>query len=177
MLSRVLAAVLAETIDLKCVAGGIEVILAANFLFQLAHLGGEELDGNSAAGANHVVMATAVELMFVTGYAVVKSDFAGEPALRQQLERAVDGSKANFRVLFPRQAKELIRGKMIAGFQESTQDGIPLVGMFQAHAFEVFIKNVLGFAHGFARRRRMIVNPSLQHNGNAETKLLRLRLN
>jgi hypothetical protein len=27
------------------------------------------------------------------------------------------------------------------------------------------VKNLLGFAHGFARRRRMIVNPSLQHIG------------
>jgi hypothetical protein len=35
--------------------------------------------------------------------------------------------------------------------------------MLQPDALQMLIENVLGFAHGFARRRRMIVNPSLQH--------------
>ena len=161
------AAVLAEAVDLKGVASGIEVILAANLLFQLAHLGREELDRNSAVGADHVVVAAAIELVFIAGNAIVKGDLTGQPAFRQQLECAVDRSKTNLGVLFARQTEELIGRKVIAGFQEGAQDGIALVRMFQTYPFKVFIENILGLAHGFARGRRMIVNPSLQHEASA----------
>lgn len=38
------AAVLAEAVNLEGVAGGVEVILAANLFLQFAHFRGKELD-------------------------------------------------------------------------------------------------------------------------------------
>jgi hypothetical protein len=35
--------------------------------------------------------------------------------------------------------------------------------VLEPDAFQMLIKDLLRFTHGFARWRRMIVNPSLQH--------------
>ncbi len=67
---------------------------------------------------------------------------------------------------------------MIAGLQEGAQDGIALLGVLQAYALQVLEENVLRFTHGFACRRSMIVNPSLQHvGGQVWDPVLRLQLN
>ncbi len=146
-------------------AGGIEVVFAPDFFFQLADLRREELDGDSAIRADHVMVAAAVELVFVAGHAVVKSNLAGQAALSQKLERTINRSKPDLGVLLSDQAEKLVGGKMIAGFQEGAQDGIALLGVLQAYALQVLEEDVLRFTHGFARRRSMIVNPSLQHVG------------
>ncbi len=52
---------------------------------------------------------------------------------------------------------------MVAGVEECAQDGVTLFGVLQADAPQVFVKDVLGLAHGFARGRSMVVNASLQH--------------
>src|SRR3954468_13758025 len=75
-----LAALFADAIDLKRVAGRKVVIFAADLLLQLADFRGEELDGTAAVCANHVVMTATVVLMFVAGNTIVEGDFAGEPA-------------------------------------------------------------------------------------------------
>lgn len=53
---------------------------------------------------------------------------------------------------------------MIAGFEEGAQDCIPLFRVLEPNPLQVAVKDFLGFAHGFAGRRRMIINPSLQHD-------------
>src|SRR5437016_4505685 len=111
------------------------------------------------------MMAAAVELMFIAGYAVVESDFAGQAALCQQFERAIDGGKPNFWIFRSDQTEKFVGGKMIAGFQEGAQNGIALFGVLQPYALQVLEKNVLRFTHGFACRWGMIVNSPLQHVG------------
>jgi len=147
------------------VARGIKVVFAPDLFFQLDYLGRKELHGSAAICADHVVMAAAVELVFIAGHAVRKWNCAGQAALCQQLKRAIDGGKADLGVFFSNQPEKLVRGKMVAGLKKGAQDGIALVCMLETYAFKVAIKNFLGLAHGFARRRRMIVDPSLQHLG------------
>src|SRR5580704_6126204 len=84
--SALLAAIFADAINLKGVAGRRVVVSAPDFLLQLIHFVGKEFHRTAAFGANHVVMAAAVVLMLVAGDAIVEGDFAGESALGQQLE-------------------------------------------------------------------------------------------
>lgn len=107
------------------------------------------------------MMAPAIKLVFVAGHSIVKSNLAGQAAFCQQLQCAVDGGKSDFWVFLPGQAKKLVSRKMVAGLQESAEDGIALVRMLQAHTSQVLVKNLLGFTHGFACGRRMVVNSSL----------------
>lgn len=160
-----LAAVFAHAVNLEIVARGVKVVFAPDLFFQLDYFGREEFHGSAAIRADHVMMAAAVELVFIAGHAVWEWNSAGQAALRQQLECAIDGGKADLCVLFSDQPEKLVCGKMVTGLKKGAQDGIALVCVLQAHAFKMAVKNFLCFAHGFARRRRMIINPSLQHLG------------
>lgn len=109
------------------------------------------------------MVAAAVELVFVASDAIVKSHFTGQATLSQQLERPVDGGKSDLGIFFTSQTEELIGGKMVTGFEECAQNGVALVSVLQTHTFQVLVEDLLGFAHGFAIGRRMIVNSELQH--------------
>ena len=160
---RLLTAIFADAVDLKIVAGGIKPVLASNLLFQLTHFRREEFDGSAALSTNHVVVAAAVELMFVARGAIGKRDSAGQTAFGQQFERPIDRGKADLAVALLHQAEQFVSGKMIAGVEERAQDGVALLGMLESHAPQVLVKDVLGLAHGFARGRSVVVNASLQH--------------
>src|SRR5215467_8398615 len=108
-------------------------------------------------------MTAAVELVLVARSAVRKWHHAGQPALGQQLQSSIHGGKPDLAVSFLDQAEEFVSGEMVARIEERAKDSVALLGMFQAYAFQVTIENILGFAHGFARRRSMIVNAALQH--------------
>src|SRR5579864_839387 len=109
------------------------------------------------------MVIAAVELVFIARHAVRERNGAGQAALRQQLERAVNRSEADLGVFLADEAEKLVGGEMVARFQKGAQDGVALVSMLESYALQVLIKDFLGLAHGFPRRRRMIVNPSLQH--------------
>src|SRR5689334_17304904 len=112
------------------------------------------------------MVAAAVELVFIPRGAIRKWDGTCQTTFRQQLERAVDGGKADLGIFLAHQAKKFVGGEMVAGFQEGAQDGVTLIGVLEADTLEVPVKNLLRFAHGFARRWRVIVNSSLQHGSN-----------
>src|SRR5262249_24258934 len=110
----------------------------------------KELDGSAAVGADHVMVVTPVKLVLIARHTIRKRNGAGQPALRQQLQRAIDGGKADLRILFSHQAKKLVGGEMITGLQEGAQDGVALVGMLQADTLEMAVKNFLRFTHRLA---------------------------
>ena len=99
---------------------------------RLADVLGKEFDRTAAIGADHVVMAAAVVLVLVACDAVVESDFAGQAALRQQLQRAVNRGVADAGIFFLHQAVQFVGGEMVAGFEEGMQDGIALLSLLQA---------------------------------------------
>lgn len=143
-------ALLAEAEDLKGVARGAVMMFAADVFFDLLDFGREELDRASALGANHVVMVTPVELVFVARDTVMKCHFTCKSALGQKLQGAVDGRKADARIFLLHQAKEFVGGKVIASFDKSAEDGIALAGVFQADTAEMFVKDLLGLVHHLA---------------------------
>jgi hypothetical protein len=108
-------------------------------------------------------MTAAVVLVFVARNAVVKKDLAREATSGQELERAINGRGSDARIFLFHQTVELLDREMLAGFEEGTQDGVPLFGLFQADLAEVPQEDALGFAHTFPRDCGLIVNALLKH--------------
>ena len=158
-----LAAILTNAINLEGVAGGGVVVSASDFLLQLVHFMGKEFHRTAAFGADHMVMAAPVVLVLVAGNAIVESDFAGQSALGEQFESAVDGGIADAGVLFLDEAVQFVGGKMVAGFEEGAQDGIALGGLLQADTLEVAVEDVLCFAHHLARDGGLVIDTFLEH--------------
>src|SRR5271155_3378218 len=88
-----LPTVRAQAIDLEGVARSVKVVLLADLLLDAVGVRCEELNADSAVSADHVMVAAAVVLVLVTRDAVMKGDLAGESAVTQQLERAIDGGE------------------------------------------------------------------------------------
>ncbi len=84
-LGMFLAAIFADSINLEGVSRGRVVVFVSDFLLQSVHFGGEELHRTAALRTNHMMMAAAIVLMLVAGDAIMKSNFAGQTALREQL--------------------------------------------------------------------------------------------
>ena len=108
-------------------------------------------------------MAAPVVLVFVPSDAVVESDLAGQAALRQQFQRAVDGGVTDASILLLHQAVEFVGGEVVAGFKESVQNGITLRRLFQANGLQVAVKDLLGFADHLAGDGGLIIDTLLQH--------------
>ena len=160
-----LPAVFADSIDLKSVACREVVVFVADLLLELPYFRREELDGTTAIGADHVVMTAPIVLMLVAGNAVVEGDFAGQAALRQQLQSAVDGGVADAGIFFLHHAMKFIGGKMVASFEEGVQNCVALRGLLQADVFEMAMKDLLGFADHLAGDGGLIIDALLQHGG------------
>src|SRR5882724_11452545 len=158
-----LAAIFADAVNLEVVARGVKMVFASDLFFQLVHLRREKLDRCVALRADHVMVVAAIELMFIARHAVRERDSAGQATLCQKFEGTVNRGETDLGVFLADQAEKLVGREMIARLKKSAQDSIALVSMFQPHALQVLKKDFLRLAHGFARRRRMIVNPSLQH--------------
>src|SRR6185312_13466304 len=152
--------------------GGVETILTADLFLNLGYFRREKLHRRSTFAAHHVMMAAPIELVLVTRHSVRKRNHTRQAALRKQLQGAIDGCKPDFGVFLPNQPEQLIGRKMIACFEEGAQDRIPLFGVLEPNPLQVSIENFLGFAHGFAGGRRMIINPSLEHSLRSERAIL-----
>ena len=158
-----LPAVFTNAVDLEGVAGSFVVVFVADLLPESFDFGGEELDRTAATGADHVVVAAAVVLMFVAGDAVMKGDFAGEATLGEQLQRAVDGRVTDLGVFLFDQAVQFFGGKVLTGLEEGAQDGIALRGLLEADALEMLVEDVLGFADHLAGDGGLVIDALLQH--------------
>src|SRR5277367_2993515 len=114
-------------------SGGEVVVSAADFLLQLVDFMREKLNRTAALGAHHVVMAAPVVLMLEARDAVVKSDLAGQPALGQQFQSAVDRGVADARIFFLHQAMQFVGRKVVAGLEKGAQNRIPLRCLLEAY--------------------------------------------
>jgi len=110
-----------------------------------------------------MVVAAAIVLMLIAGDAIVKRDFAGQAAFRQQFQSAINGGETNAGILLLHQPVQFIGGKVLAGLQKGSQDGVALGGLFEADALKVFVQDLLRLADHLARDAGLIVNALLQH--------------
>ena len=60
---------------------------------------------------------------------------------------------------------------MIAGFEEGAKNGVSLLSLLEANAFEMAVKDVLSLAHHLARQGRLIIDAILQHGGRTESRI------
>ena len=138
-------------------------MFASNFLLQAIHFRREEFDGTAAFGAYHVMMAPAIVLMLIASDSVMKRDFTGQPAFGQELERAINGGKSDFGILFLDQAVQFVSGKVFASFQKGSQNRIALFRMLQADTFQMAMQDRLRLANHLSRDAGLVVNSFLQH--------------
>ena len=158
VLGKLLLALFAKAINLEGVPRGSVAMLAANFFFHPLDLRGEELHRTAALGADHVVMAAPVVLVLIARHAIMKCDLAGQSALGQQLQCAIDRGKSNARVGALHKVVQILGGKMVVRFQEGAQNDVTLPGMLQADALQVSVEDGLGLAQRFVRELDMVVN-------------------
>jgi hypothetical protein len=156
-----LAAVLADPVNLKSMACSDVSMFPSNFLLQAIHFRREELNRTAAFGADHVVMAPAIVLMLIAGDAVMKSDFARKTALGQQFQGAIDRGEADPKVLLLYQPVQLVSRKMFTSFQKGAQNGIALCGMFQSNTFEMTMQDALSLTDHLARDAGLVINAFL----------------
>jgi hypothetical protein len=161
--SAALAAIFTGSIDLKRVAGGLVMVLAADLLLESIDLRREELDGASALGAHHVMMTAAVVLMLVAGDAIVKGHFAGQSAFGKELQRAIHSRETNARIALANKLVKLFRREVLVGFKKREQDGVALFRPLEADPLQMLMKTLLRLAQGLPRNRSLIINPLLQH--------------
>ena len=162
---RFLPAFLADTINLEGVAGGNVTVLASDLALDFSDFLREKFNRGAALCTYHVVMTAAVVLVFVTRDAVVKGDFAGQPATRQKLQRPVDGGETNARIGFLDQAIQFVDRKMLASFEEGPQNCVALRSLLEPDALEMLQENSFSLADVLPRDGRLIVDSFLQHVG------------
>jgi len=155
------AAIGADTIDLEGVARGQVMMPAPDLALNLPHLRREKLDRRTTFGAHHVVMAAAIVLVLVARDAVVESDLAGKTTACEKLECAINGREADARVFFLDQAVEFVGGEVFAGFDESPQDGVALLGLLEPNTPQMLQKDRFGLADALARDTGLVVDALL----------------
>jgi hypothetical protein len=158
-----LAALLANTIDLESVPRGCIVVSTPDFLLQLVYLLGKKFNRTATLRADHVMVTAPVVLMLVPRYAIMKCNFAGQAAFRQQLKRAIDRGEADARVFLVYEAVQVVGRKVIPGFEKGAQDGVPLRSLLEADSLEMAVQDVLRLAHHFAGNGGLVINAFLQH--------------
>ena len=158
-------ALLAGSVYLEGVASRAVMMLAPDFLLELADFGREEFDRTAAHRAHHVVMAAPVVLVFVASNSVVEGYLAGKAAFGKKLQGAINGSKADFGIFPANQSEELVGREMFARFQKSVEDGVALGSVLKADALQVLVKNLLGFPDHLAGDAGLVVNALLRSRG------------
>lgn len=114
-------------------------------------LGSKELHGVSTYRTNHVMVAAAVQTVFEAGDAVVEFDLRGETALREELQRAINGGVADGRIALSNQVVQFFGGEMVVGSEKDAQDRIALSTVFEPEASYMFTQNAVGIIDQFPR--------------------------
>ena len=122
------------------------MVLAADLLLKLVDLRRKELHRAATLRADHVVVTSAIVLVFEASDTVMKGDFAGQPAFCKQFQRSVDRGKTNLRIPFPHKLIQLVGGKMLPRLQEGEQNSVTLLGVLESDFFQMTMKDVLCLA-------------------------------
>lgn len=113
-------------------AGRGELKLRSNATLNFFEFGCEKFDRIAARGADHVVMGTAVQAVFVARHAILEIHLEGQATLSEQPERSIDGCVADAGILFSDEAVEFFRAQVSPCVQENLKDAIALGALLQA---------------------------------------------
>ena len=145
MLSGALA-LRANADDPQQVLSDFETVLGGHGILKSFQFSREKLDDLAALGTDHVVVVLMFVVVFVVRAPVAKANFAREAGFGQQLERAIDGSLTDGRILFLHQPVEVFVREMFLGAQENIQNQVALRRALQSPLLDVFKKDFLFFS-------------------------------
>ena len=165
MAAIVAAALFANAINLERVPGSQVMIFAPDLLLELPHLRREEFHRTATFRAHHVMVAAPVVLMLKAGNSIVKRNFTGQAAFGQQFQRPVHGGISDACVFLLHQAVQFVGRQMIPRLQETPQNGIALLGLFQPDVLQMAVQDLFRLAHHLARKAWLVIDALLQHGG------------
>jgi hypothetical protein len=139
------------------------VVSVSNLLLETIDLGREKFYRTATPGADHVMVAAAVVLVLVAGNSIMKSDFAGQTAFRQQFQGAVNCGETDAGIFLLHQSVQFVSREVLSGFEESSQDSVALRSMFQADPLQMPMQNLLRLTDHLGGDAGLVVNALLQH--------------
>jgi hypothetical protein len=152
------------------------MVFAADILFELANFLREEFNRATAVGANHVVMAPPVVLVFVAGDAIMKGDLAGQAAFREQFQGSVYGGVADVGIFFLNQAVQFVGGKVVPSLKESAQNRVALGSLLQADPLQVLMKEILSFTNHLPGDGGLVIDTRLEHGEPGSSQVQQVRI-
>src|SRR5262249_21621890 len=124
---------------------GMKFVLIGDFvLFVFDHLT-VKLDQPVALGADQMVVMLMVIVMFISRSAIAQTLFPRQPALMQQLERAINRRKTDRGILVLDQIIKIFGAQMAFGFQKYFEYQLPLPSLLKLGALEMLEKNLFLF--------------------------------
>src|SRR5205809_1130680 len=110
----------------------LKSVLGGHLVLNRFQLGRIELDDFSADRANHVIVMLMLVIVLEVRAPVAETRFAGQPRIRQKLQRTVNRSLPDARVLFADQAIEIFAGDVTLCAEKHFQDQVALRGSLEA---------------------------------------------
>ena len=117
---------LAGSKNLEGVTRRFEMELVTNATLHLLKFRREEFNGIAARGADHMVVGSTIEAVFVSHYPVLKIHFERQATLSEQLQRSIDGRIPNGRILLFDKPMQVLCAQVIPGVQKHFKNPVPL---------------------------------------------------
>jgi hypothetical protein len=88
-----------------------------------------------------MMVRSAIQAVFITRDPVLKIDLDSEPAVSEQLQRAIDSCVPDIGIFHPHKPMEIIGAEVLAGFKENLDDQISPGTLLQALLAKVTAQN------------------------------------
>lgn len=128
---------------------------AALHVFQFRY---KELNGITTGRANHVVVRSTVQAVFVTRHPVVKIHLVGEATLDKQFESAINSRIADARIALPCKSIQLLDAEMITRGEEYVENAVALGAPFEAFFAEAIGKKAHSLCYQICAIRMRVVD-------------------
>ena len=121
----------------------LEPKFVRHLLLQNFYLLRNELDNLAALRADHVIVMFVLEMVFVVGLVVAKSNLTGKPGLREEFESTVHRRVADRWILLLNQPVEIFACQVIFLSEKDLQDQITLRGFPETCLLNVLQEDLL----------------------------------
>lgn len=109
---------------------------------------GRELDDSPATAADHVVVRTLAERVFIVRLLYVKPDLFQDAAVDEEGQRAVDRRLAHLQALFREEVQHLLGFEMLLHLKDRIENFSPRAGILDPPALGILSQNRVKFLPG-----------------------------
>ena len=91
-----------------------------------------------------MVVSAAVQPMLIAHHPILKIDLESQPALREQLERPVNGRVPDARVFLLDQPMQILGAEVFAGIEKHLENAVSLGALLQSFFTQIPTQDALG---------------------------------